>query len=71
MSTIKKSFHITDMHCSACMMKLEGLEDDLPGVIMAQASYLKQSLLVEYDSHQLDEITLRKAIQTLGYTIQD
>jgi len=71
MSTVKKTFRIPDMHCSACVMKLEGLEDDLPGVRMVQASYQKQSLLVEFDDSKVSEEEIRKAIQGLGYTVED
>jgi len=71
MSTIKKTFRIPDMHCSACVMKLEGLEDDLPGVLLVEGSYQKQSLLVEYDDNLVAEEDIRKAIQGLGYTVED
>jgi len=71
MSIVKKTFQIPDMHCSACVMKLESLEDDLPGVIMVQASYLKQSMQVEYDDRKVREGEIRKAIQGLGYTVED
>jgi len=59
------------MHCSACVMKLEGLEDDLPGVKRAEASYQKQSMLVEYDDSKVSEEEIRKAIDELGYTVED
>lgn len=71
MSIIKKTFRIPDMHCSACVMKLEGLEDDLPGVKRAEASYQKQSMLVEYDDSKMSEEEIRKAIDELGYTVED
>ncbi|PKO08382.1 MAG: copper resistance protein CopZ [Chloroflexi bacterium HGW-Chloroflexi-2] len=71
MSIIKKTFRIPDMHCSACVMKLEGLEDDLPGVKRAEASYQKQSMLVEYDDSKVSEEEIRKAIDELGYTVED
>ena len=29
---VKEVFRVTDMHCSNCVMRIEGLEDDLPGV---------------------------------------
>lgn len=69
MSMIKKTFHIPDMHCSACVVKLEGLEDDLPGVKMVQASYHNQSMLVEYDDRLLDETLIRDVIRKMGYTV--
>ena len=59
------------MHCSACVMKLEGLEDDMPGVKRAEASYQKQSMLVEYDDSKVSEEEIRKAIDELGYTVED
>ncbi len=52
-------------------MKLEGLEDDLPGVLKVEGSYQKQSLLVEYDDAKVSEGEIRKAIQGLGYTATD
>jgi copper chaperone CopZ len=71
MSVLKKTFRIPDMHCSACVMKLESLEDDMPGVRMVQASYQKQSMLVEYDDSKVSDGEIRKAIQGLGYTVED
>ncbi len=71
MSIIKKTFRIPDMHCSACVMKLEGLEDDLPGVKRVEASYQKQSMLVEYDDGKVSVEEIRKAIEELGYTVED
>jgi len=70
MSTVKKTFRIPDMHCSACVMKLEGLEDDLPGVQMVQASYQKQSMLVEYDDSKVGIEDILKAVERLGYTVE-
>ncbi|HSQ27782.1 MAG TPA: heavy-metal-associated domain-containing protein [Anaerolineales bacterium] len=71
MSIVKKTFRIPDMHCSACVMKLEGLEDDLPGVRMVQASYQKQSMVVEFDDGKVSEEEIRKAIKELGYTVEN
>jgi len=71
MSNLKKVFRIPDMHCSACAMRLEGLEDDLPGVRMVEASYQKQTLLVEFDDAMVGEEEIRNAIQGLGYTLED
>jgi copper chaperone CopZ len=57
------------MHCTACVMRLEGLEDDLPGVKRINASYQKQQLEVEYDEKQLTAAQIVGAIQRLGYTV--
>lgn len=71
MSKVKKTFRIPDMHCSACVMKLEGLEDDLPGVLMVEGSYQRQTLVVEFDDSKVNEGEIRKTIQELGYTVEN
>lgn len=66
---MKKTFSIPDMHCSACVMRLEALEDTLAGVHSIRAGYHKQRLEVEWDGTVLSEEDLVKAIQKLGYTV--
>lgn len=66
---MKKIFNIDDMHCSACVMRLEEIEDDLPGVISAQASYHKQEMMVEWDDRQVGETQIIAAIQAKGYSV--
>lgn len=65
----KRLFKVPDMHCSACVMRLEGLEDDLPGVKSARASYHRQQLEIEYDEKRLNDEQIVAAIQRLGYTV--
>ncbi len=65
----KQIFRVTDMHCSACVMRLEGLEDHLPGIRQIKASYQKQQMEVEYDEKQLTPAQIVAAIQRLGYTV--
>jgi copper ion binding protein len=65
----KQTFRVTDMHCSACVMRIEGLEDDLPGVKRVKASYQKQQVEVEYDEKKLTAAQIAGAIQKLGYTV--
>ncbi len=66
---MKQTFRVTDMHCSACVMRLEGLEDDLPGVRRVAASYQKQQMEVEYDERQVTREQIAAAIAELGYTV--
>ncbi len=66
---LKQIFRVTDMHCSACVMRLEGLEDDLPGVKRVRASYQKQQMEVEYDETRLSAAQIVAEIQRLGYTV--
>ena len=66
---IKQVFRVTDMHCSNCVMRIEGLEDDLPGVQRVRASYKKQQVEVEYDENSVNATQIIAAIQKLGYTV--
>ena len=66
---VKQVFRVTDMHCSNCVMRIEGLEDDLPGVQRVRASYKKQQVEVEYDENKVSADQIVAAIQQLGYTV--
>ncbi|MBN1887512.1 MAG: heavy-metal-associated domain-containing protein [Thermoflexales bacterium] len=65
----KQIFQIPDMHCPACVMRLEGLEDELPGIKRVRASYQKQHMEVEYDHDLVTEAQIVAAIAKKGYTI--
>ena len=64
---IKKTFRVPDMHCSACVMRLEGIEDELPGVKRVDASYHKQQMTVEYDENQVQLELIIGEIKKKGY----
>jgi copper chaperone CopZ len=66
---VKRVFRVMDMHCSNCVMRLEWLEDDLPGVKCVQASHRKQQMAVEYDETVVSAAQIVAAIQQLGYTV--
>jgi copper ion binding protein len=65
---LKKTFRVSDMHCSNCAMKIESLEDDLPGVKSVNASYQKGKVVVEFDETRLTTEDIIQAIIKLGYT---
>ncbi len=62
------NIEIKDMHCPNCNMTLQGLEDDLPGVLLVDASYRNQRAQVQFDETQVDEAAILAAIKALGYT---
>jgi copper ion binding protein len=66
---VKQVFRVTDMHCSNCVMRIEGLEDDVPGVQRVRASYKKQQVEVEFDDTKVSATQIAAAIQKLGYTV--
>ncbi len=65
---LKKTFRVSDMHCSNCAMKIESLEDDLPGVKSVSASYKKSLVVVEFDEGILTNEDIIQAIKKQGYS---
>ncbi len=63
----KKTFRIPDMHCTACVMRLEGIEDELMGIKRVTASYRKQQMEVEYDETQVTALQIIAAAKKHGY----
>jgi copper chaperone len=64
---MKITFRVPDMECSSCAMRLEGLEDELPGIKRINASYKKQSMEVEFDETKLTIAQIVAAANALGY----
>jgi len=63
----KRTFRVPDMHCTACVMRLEGLEDELPGVKRVTASYRKQQMEVEYNETEVTALQIMAAAKKRGY----
>ena len=55
------------MHCTACVMRLESIEDLLPGIIQVTASFRKQQMEVAYDEALVDKTQIIAAVKQLGY----
>jgi copper chaperone CopZ len=66
---MRKTFTIPNMHCPACVMHLEALEDELQGIRFIQANYKKQRMDVEFDESVISEGEIRTAVSELGYEI--
>ncbi len=67
--TKKLVMKIAGMECPNCSMILESIEDKLPGIIMAEASYRKAQLMVEFDESQLTEELIKQEVKRLGYEV--
>ena len=65
---ITQTFSVTDMHCVNCAMRLQELEDDLPGVVSVDASYTLQKMVVKYDETRVSESQLIAAVKERGYS---
>lgn len=64
---VKKTYSVPDMHCSNCSMRLESIEDDLPGIHEINASYHKQQMIVEFDESKVSEEQILAAVKKKGY----
>jgi copper chaperone CopZ len=49
-------------------MRIEEIEDDLPGVRQVSASYQKMQVTIEFDENTLGEAQLIEAVKKKGYT---
>jgi copper chaperone CopZ len=64
----KQTFVVTDMHCTNCALKIDSLEDELPGVKSVSASYTKGHVVVEYDENLISSAQFVAAVKRKGYT---
>lgn len=64
---MKTRFHVQDMHCPACAMHLQGLEDELPGIRCVDASYKKQIMEVDFDEKKVTIEQIILAANAIGY----
>lgn len=64
---IKKTFKVPDMHCANCSMRLESIEDILPGIKEINASYHKQQMVVEFDETKVSTEQIIAAVKKKGY----
>jgi copper chaperone CopZ len=64
---LKKIFRVEGMSCSSCPMKVESIEDDLPGIKQVSASYQKGNMVVEFDETKVTEAQIIAAVAKRGY----
>lgn len=50
-------------------MNLERIEDTLPGVLLAEASYHKGQMVVEFDETRVSEEQIHEAVRRMGYEV--
>jgi copper chaperone CopZ len=67
---VKKIFRLSDMHCPNCAMRVEGIEDDLPGIKQVSASYQKGQMVVEFDESKVGDADIIAAVKKVGYTAE-
>lgn len=67
--TKRITMKIQGMECPNCSMILERIEDKLNGVIMAEASYHKAQMVVEYDESRVTEEQIKAEVIKMGYKV--
>lgn len=55
------------MHCTACVMNIDGELEDTNGVKSASTSYAKETSEVEFDPKILSVDKILEIIESLGY----
>lgn len=67
--TKKVTLKIKGMECPNCAMILERLEDKVPGVELAEASYRKEQMVVEFDEKMITLEQIQEEVKRLGYEV--
>ncbi|MBI4731783.1 MAG: heavy-metal-associated domain-containing protein [Chloroflexi bacterium] len=67
---IKRTFRVDGMTCPNCVMRVESIEDDLPGVKQVSASYQRGRMIVEFDETLVGEAEIFAAVKKAGYTAE-
>ena len=69
--TKRITMKIQGMECPNCAMILERIEDKLNGVLLAEASYHKAQLVVEFNEAQVSEAQIQAEVQRMGYAVAE
>ena len=64
---MRREFHIKGMHCESCAVEIREQLETTAGVFKADVTYGGKTANVEFDDAVVQEKTLVKKIQDLGY----
>jgi copper chaperone CopZ len=65
---VKAELHIEGMHCDSCAVDIKETLEETAGVREADVTFKRKTAIVEFDDGVVQEQTLLKKIQDLGYT---
>jgi P-type Cu+ transporter len=63
---MKKTFHITGMHCASCAVNIQNQISEVEGIKNSSVNYANEQATVEFEG-ELPAEALSKAISSLGY----
>lgn len=64
---MKAEFHIKGMHCESCAVDIRETLEETAGVFKAEVTFNGKTAVVDFDDNTVQEKTLIKKIQDLGY----
>lgn len=65
---MKAEFHINGMHCESCAVDIKETLEGTAGVQSADVTFNGKTAVVDFDENTVQQQTLVKKIQDLGYT---
>ena len=65
---MKAEFHIDGMHCESCAASIKEALEETAGVERADVTFGGKTAVVNFDENTVQQTTLIKKIQDLGYT---
>ncbi|MFN2454791.1 MAG: heavy-metal-associated domain-containing protein [Pyrinomonadaceae bacterium] len=65
---MKAEFHIDGMHCDSCAADIKETLEETAGVQKADVSFSGKTAIIEFDDQTIQQQTLVKKLQDLGYT---
>ena len=64
---MKAEFHIKGMHCDSCAADIKETLEETAGVRQADVTFNGKTAVIEFDDKVVQQSTLIKKIQDLGY----
>lgn len=64
---MKAELNIEGMHCDSCAVDIKETLEETAGVLQADVTFKRKTAIVEYDEQVVQQTTLLKKIQDLGY----
>ena len=64
---MRAEFHINGMHCESCAVDIKETLEETAGVQRADVTFSGKTAVVDFDDRVVQQATLVKKIQDLGY----
>jgi len=65
---MQTEFNIEGMHCDSCAVAIKETLEETAGVRKADVTFKRKTAIVDFDEETVQQTTLVKKIQDLGYT---